>query len=327
MDKLLAKISEFEDRLDSAVTFTLVRFFYAYLVRFVDATGVYLLCVIVFIVANAFPAAPDSAHAIVRGMLRSFSILILSQHTINMTSSRVTSSVGMHASVASMHLATGISMLVLATALPDAMQLHEFTRRSISILLFILTDSSSSLVASIDFGTSTIFPCVLAISVLHTRRKQATAGCWTHVVKLVDMLVVNILILSLVAPTERVDVQVGFLLIVLFCLDVLRTMDQLFEESRNYAVWKIAQQLYVIYSRFGISQEILFVCSVLVLLLQCVSPTQSNATLEVVFLMSVNQLLASIRQVIGVRYESGEFTLLVFYVIFIHMSQKILFRQ
>ena len=132
MDTLVAKINEFEDRLDSAITFTLVRFFYAYLIRFVDAIGVYMLCVIVFIVANAFPDTPDSAHAIVWGMLRNFSILILSQHAMNITSDRVTSSVGMHASVASMHLATGISILVLVTALPDAMQMHEFTRRSIS---------------------------------------------------------------------------------------------------------------------------------------------------------------------------------------------------
>ena len=116
-------------------------------------------------------------------------------------------------------------------------------------------------------------------------------------------------------------------MIVLFCLDVLRTMDQLFEESRNYAVWKIAQQLSIIYSGFGIPQVLLFVCSVLVLMTQCVSPMQSNTTLEVVFLMFVNQLLASIKQMIGVRYETGVFTLLVFYVIFIHMSQKILFRH
>ena len=326
MDTLAAQIHEFEDRLDSAITFTLVRFFYAYLIHFLDSTGVYALCVIVFIVANAFPDAPDCAHAIVSGMLRNFSILILSQHATNMTSDRVTSSVGMHASVASMHMATGISILVLATALPDAIQNHEFTRRSISILLFILTDSSSSLVASIDFGTNTIFLCVLAISILHTRQKHVI-GCWTHVVKLVDMLVVNILILSLNAPSERVDVQVGLLLIVLFCLDVLRTVDQLFEESRNYAVWKIASQLSQIYSGFGIPQEILFVCSVLVLMTQYVSPMQSNATLEIVCLMSVNQLLASIQQMIGVRYDSGDFTLLVFYVIFIHMSQKILFRR
>lgn len=325
-----------ETRLDTAITFTLVRFFYEFLLKMTDSDSVYYLCYLVFLVSfyitNAL-ASSVTAMKLVWEMFQNFSMMTFSQNLTRTATGYLDASSSMHWSTWLMHLASGFSLLVLITVLPRTLAASAFTRRSISLLLYMLTDSTSSILVAMNLGSSTLFMCILSIAILRHFSTTGRSGSLVHLFKLLNMIVVNMLILTILHTDTRnnsVDVQVTLLVIVIFGMDALRQMDPLVEDSRNYAVWKVSQQLFVIYSRYGFEDLVLIYCSMLAILTQSsiirsapVDSKHATTATEIALLMAVNQILSSLESSIESRNNSGEFTLLIFYIILIHTTQQV----
>ena len=329
MSVLWEHVRGVEDRLDSTITFTLVRFFYEFLSEFTDTEGIYYLCFVVFVLSSGAPRVfknTSEAQGMVWDMVQNFSIMIFSQNLTRSATGYVDASSRMHWSTATTRLTAGVSILIMISALPASFVRQSFTQRSVSLLLYMLTDATSDVISSIDFGTHIAFVSVLSMALLKGRRVRHRT--MTYVIKLVNMIIVNILIVSITSPDQRntnVDVDAAMLVVVVYVMDSIRQIDNLFEDSRNYAVWKVSQQLFVIYSRYEIDDVILIQCSIIFLLLQGLVAESSSTLTEVALLMAVNQILSSINTSISSRNDSGQFTLLVFYIILIHTMQKVLF--
>ena len=318
MTSVWTQIKDVEDRLDTTITFTLVRFFYEFLLKMTDSDSVFYLCFIVFLIsshATTTLADSMSASKIVWEMIQNFSMMTFSQNLTRTATGYLDASTSMHWSTWSTHLASGFSLLILITVLLKTIAASSFTRRSVSLLLYMLTDSTSSILTTVNLGTSTVFVCVLSIAVLRRQARTWRDSSMVHVLKLFNMLVVNMLILSILdtdARNNSVDVQAALLVIVVFGMDVLRQMDSLVEESRNYAVWKVSQQLFVIYTRYQFEDLVLIYCSVIAILLQgsvfsqLVAAAQHASTAtEIALLMAVNQILSSLEGSIASRNSSG----------------------
>jgi hypothetical protein len=333
MDAIWTQIKDVEDRLDTTITFTLVRFFYEFLLKLSDQESVFYLCFIVFLISSyANTILPDSTSApkMVWEMFQNFSMMTFSENLTRTATGYLDASSSMHWSTWSTHLASGFALLILITVLPQTLAAATFTRRSVSLVLYMLTDSTSSILVGANFGSSTLFMCILGIAMLRQYSPSLKTDSMVHVLKLFNMIVVNMLILSIIQTDKRnsnVDVQAALLVFVVFGMDALRQTDPLVDESRNYAVWKVSQQLFVIYSRYGFDDTVLIYFSIITIFFQgCAggdATRHASTATEVALLMAVNQILSSLEGSIASRNNSGEFTLLIFYIILIHTAQRV----
>lgn len=155
---------------------------------------------------------------------------------------------------------------------------------------------------------------------------QVTQHVLLYAFKLIDMITVNIMISSIITlDTKNIqaDVQAGLMVVFLFCVDIIRSYDDVFENARNYAVWKISQQIFGIYRVFQLDNIILLYISVVVVFLDSLFTTKTKTLTEVSLLLAVNQILDSIEVTFVEKNNSGEYTLLLFYVILIHTTQEL----
>lgn len=324
---------QIESRLDSTITFTIVRFFYDFMTRSLAEMEIFFACYLLFLsssLALKVWTRNNSAETIILTMVQNFSAMLISQNLTRSITGYVDAKSGMHVSVSGMRLVAGISMLLSVATLPEYVLQKQFTQTSISLLLYMLTDSSSSILTNIDVGTSVVFVCMLSMAVLRlTKISTTTNPILVYPLKLVNMVIVNLLILSIVSPANHennADVQAVQLLISVFVVDTLGQSDQIFMEARDYAVWKSAQQLYAIYSTFAVDDYIMIYVSVLILLVTRYTLVHSSTLSELILLMSVNQILNSIENVIVFSNYTGDLVLLIFYVMVIHTIKDIVFR-
>lgn len=336
MSEMWEQVREIQDRLDSTITFTLVRFFYDFLASVMDMSGIFYACYILFLMSSAAMSMcyqKDSAGMIIWSMVQNFSMMIFSQNMTLAATGYIDASSRMHLSVSSIRLASGLSILILATVLPETILHKTFTQRSVSLLLYMLTDASSSILISVDFGTNMVYVCILSMAVLKVASVFMNRHTTVYIFKLMNMIVVNIVILALINMDRRhsnTDVRAALLFIVVFLIDTMRSIDGVFEDSRNYAVWKVSQQLFLIYSIIEVDQILLIYISIIFVFVQGMgtrkSTRESNSTLaEIALLMAVNQILTSIQSNLNDGTNKGEFTLLLFYIIIIHTIQQVIF--
>lgn len=328
---LLQQIETLQDRLDTAITFTLVNYFHQTLERNFDVMGVYYLCFLAFIVASGFKHVDgnrDTALSRVCDMTRNFSIMLFVQHASRSTSSDFTATSSMHISAMSIHTAAGYSILILVAIIPKYIINLSFTQRSISLVLYILTDSTSAILNSMKLGINGVFLSLLAIITIKLFSSRLSHPVLYYILRLVDMIIVNILITSISSidtHNTRVDVKAALMIFFLFVVDTIRTYDNLFENARNYAVWKISQQIFLIYHAFGVDDVILMYISIIIVLVESTLTTTSSTLTEVSLLLAVNQILNSIQDQIMSESNSSQYTLLLFYIILIHTTQSVFF--
>lgn len=327
--QLFKHVSEIQDRLDTAITFTLVNFFHDTLKQNIDDLGIYYLCFFAFFCAHAVGVSQkikDTALSHVCNMTQGFSIMVAVQHISRTATSAFGASSHMHSSSMSLHIAAGYSVLLLSAIIPKRFLDTSFSQRSISLLLYILTDSTSQILNSTRLGFNGVLLSLLVIACIKKFSAQLSRPVLVYVLRLIDMITVNIMITSITtidAKNMRVDVQAALMVVFLFCVDTIRSYDGVFENARNYAVWKISQQIFRIYRLFQLDSTILLYISVVVVMLDSLITTKTTTLTEVSLLLAVNQILDSIQVTLAAENNAGEYTLLLFYVILIHTTQEV----
>lgn len=267
-------------------------------------------------------------HVMIDMILR-FDFLILSQNVSNIAAKYASSTAEMHASIISGRIAAGFGILLLVAATPCKFTSLSVVQRSISMILYILTDSTSSIIQSVDVGIS---PGLIGIFSIVVLKKMSVSSIPTmvYVMKGVNMMIVNIFILSIVQDTYTIQEKVTLLLLTVFAIDTMQGSDDILEDSRNYAVWKVAQQLHILYSMYKADPTILVALSVLILYIQSqliVSQTRINSTIvELMLLMTVNEVLSHIEDVMASMNGAGSASLLMMYIIIIYTIKRIMFE-
>lgn len=340
------ELSEMEGRLDSTITFTLVRFLYNLAVSYLQMLDITMLCLVIALVCFILYPTTNSvrkktvsennsqvsqtALEVMIDMVLRFDFLILSQNISDIAAKYASSTAEMHASIISGRIAAGFGILLLVGATPYQFTDLSVTQRSISMILYILTDSTSSIIQSLNVGVSPGLIAILSVIVL----KKISADnkpTLIYVMKGVNMIIVNVFILSIVQDTYNVQEKMALLLLAVFTIDTLQSSDDILADSRNYAVWKTAQQLHTLYSMYKTDSSVLVTLSVFVLYMQTqmmVSNTSINSTIvELLLLMTVNEVLSNIEDVMSSMNGMGSASLLMMYVIIIYTVKRILFHS
>jgi hypothetical protein len=322
---MLDEVREVQARLDSTITFTLVRFLYTFLAARTDAQGVAYVSFVVFVFTSGLTAAfPRGVIAMISAMVQTFSAMVFSQNLTHAATSVFGATVAMHWSLTSTHLAAGVAVLLLLSALPTALAERAFTQRFVGIMLFMLTDATSVVLTAANVGVNAMLASVLSMSLLRRGHATMRRRSLRYVFQLVNMIAVNFAISSLTrAGRDTPDVQAATLLLFVFSMDVVRQFDAVFEEARNYAVWKVSQLLFLVYSRIARDASLLLYISVGVVLAQIVVHVHQSTITEIALLIAVNQILESMWATMEICGDSSQFTLLMLYVILIHTTQTL----
>ena len=352
---IVDELQEMEGRLDSTITFTLVRFLYNLAASYLQMLDITIFCLVVAIVGvnlyafdrrvygyrradqatlkhkSANRSANQSItalHVMIEMVLR-FNFLILSQNISDIAAKYASSTIEMHASIICGRLTAGFGLLLLVSASPPQLTSMAVVQRSISMILYILTDSTSGILQSVDVGVSPGLVGILSMVLLKQIALENDPTV-VYVMKGVNMMIVNVFILSIVNNAYTVQERVALLTLTVFAIDTLQGSDKLLEDSRNYAVWKTAQQLHIIYSVYKTDSTILISLSVLIVYIQSqlvASHTHINSTLvELMLLMSVNEVLGNISNIMQSMNGPESTSLLMMYIIIIYTIKRVVFK-
>lgn len=323
------QFQEIQRRLDSSITYTLVNYFETSLQKTLDSRGIYYACFFTFFSAYVIEylrTGRESQMTQVCEMTKNFSVLVFVQHISNSATSLLGASNTMHPSSMSMHIAMGCSVLILAAIIPHSILDMPLTQNTISLLLFIVTDSVSKILNLIEMGILGVLISLLAIVCIKMFHSRIYSPVMEYILKLLDMIIVNVMIISIASIDKRNiqnDVQAALMIIFLFAIDIVRHYNVVFENARNYAVWKISRQISATYRKFDVDAIALIYLGLVIVILNSFIFSKQTTLAEVSMLITVNQILNSINTRIQEENSAGEFILLIFYIILIHTTQRI----
>jgi len=330
--------SDFVDiatRLDSTINFTLVRFLYMVAREALSNTEIVLAAVTVLVLVNTAGAtAAARRHAYLAAEIAaSLGSGLLGQALINSATSdeRIVRMRLVTPARLAEEFAVTTSMLLLASVVPQRLQAKEYVARALTILLYMYTDATQNVIAQLNFAWSPPFLCALLFVALQRFHVQlARRRTLQYLVKALNMVTLNILITSVGAiNTDAADLHTNtaLLLLTLFLINALTQFSDIFVESRNFAIWKGAQQLFLVYRELGIDSRATFALAVTVVLLHTSGRAaarllwlNSNTLVEIFLLVVVNAIIDELATAtMGVHNMLQAFTLFL-YIIVIHAT-------
>lgn len=170
--------------------------------------------------------------------------------------------------VQTMTVATAV--LVLVSAIPEQVQQSLVVERGVCMLLFLYADAAKTLLLIVD-GVLPTFAALLFYVLMHHHNKElSTRRSTTYVMRGANMVAINFLMRSLATVSgvdHSIEVETVMYLAILFALDAMQQTTDFFAETRDYAVWKASQQLFLAYSAYDVnlvlslSAVAVFVCT------------------------------------------------------------------
>jgi hypothetical protein len=330
--------SDFVDiatRLDSTINFTLVRFLYTVARDLFSNTEIMLAATTMLVLVHTLGfTAPARHHAYLAAEIAaSLGSGLLGQALINSATSderMVHMRIGTPARLAE-EFVVATSMLLLASVVPQHLQAKEYVARALTILLYMYTDATQNAIAQLNFAWSPPFLCALLFVALQRFHKQlARRHTLQYLVKAINMVSINVLITSIGSiNTDAADLHTSTTLLIttLFLINALTELSDIFIESRNFAIWKGAQQLFLVYDELGVDSRATFALAVAVVLLHTSTKSaarllwlNSNTLVEIFLLVVVNAIIDELATAtMGVHNMLQAFTLFL-YIIVIHAT-------
>lgn len=327
-------VKQISGRLDSTIMFTLIRFVYNMLKLTLDQHEIILFTFVVIVFIKKLDAViSDKALGVVNKLVTDIGSAVLSQAVVEMAVSHG-QILGDSASVSSKALQNFIAVtgvLILATVLPDSFRQYPYVARCITLLLYMYTDAMQGIVANIDLDSFIIYVCVFLYILLHRYQDWlARNQTLQYLTRAMTMLTVNVLQTSIVTTdvklgvTVSMSVQAILLCLALFFIDTLAQIAPTFSDSRNYAMWKGAQQLHALYDTLGIDFNVTVAISLIALWTRRLW-TQSNSTIvELSMLVLINVALSILSSYISNTFTPDKSVILFMYVEIIHIFQQVL---
>lgn len=330
--------SDFVDiatRLDSTINFTLVRFLYTVTREQLSNAEIVLAAVSLLLVVHTVGAtAAAREHAYLAAEIAaSLGSGLLGQALINAATSNeriVHMQLGTPARLAE-EFAVATCMLLLASVVPQRLQTKEYVARALTILLYMYTDATQNAIAQLNFAWSPPFVCALLFVGLQRFHAQlARRQTLQYLVKAFNMVSINILITSVSSVNpDAADLytDTALLLLTLFLVNALTGFSDIFLEGRNFAIWKGAQQLFLVYREVGVDSRVTFALAVAVVLLHSSGQAaarllwfNSSTLVEIFLLVVVNAIIDELATAtMGVHNMLQAFTLFL-YIITIHAT-------
>ena len=332
----LQDLGQIGSRLDSTIHFTLIRFIYQVLSHKLSNAEIILIMITCLFFLSTKSKEFLQAHVVlIVDVLESLSSGLLGQALINIATSNevILQPQIQHPAKLFEEFAMVTSMLFFASIIPHHLQKKEYINRAITILLYMYTDATQSIVNRLAFKWTAGFVCVLIFVSLH-RCDHILCQTKTlqYFVKAINMVVVNIVLTSVSkidVDSSDVHTQTVLLLLFLFFVDSLSHLIPVLQESRNFAIWKGAQMLFVVYNELNVQPILTFLMAILVVMVHTVILTwipsiqkQQTAIIEVFLLVVVNVVIDQLGDYTMKVYSVENSLLLFIYILSIHAFSR-----
>jgi|TARA_B100001094_G_scaffold149720_1_gene144903 hypothetical protein len=319
-------------RLDSAINFTLIRFIFKTLQMVLSNHEIILVNASLLLFINTTFASSLLLNVnVILTVVASLSSGLIAQALINTaTSNEILASMTINQSSRLLEQFTvTTAMLLFASIIPGQLQRKEYVSRAITILLYMYTDATQNIVNQLNFGWSPPFLCVLICILLHKNQEYLEQRkTLQYIVKALNMVAINILLTSVTTiDTNASDLHTStaFLIVTLFSIDALMQLSVSFTEGRNYAIWKGAQQLFLVYQELQIDPIVTFVLACVFVILHTTSiqiisilHLQNNTILEIFLLIVVNVIIDQLQSKALSVFNIENGFVLILYIIAIH---------
>jgi hypothetical protein len=337
MASIMQDLHGIETRLDSVITFALIRFVHSILRLFLDETETFLVSTIAVLTITLLLHFLSKQRSASRNMLQlilNILVMVLSQTVINLaTQNKRVMRLGddvfgvlLEGFVATTCLLVLVSLASYAFSSVDAVS------RSTSLLLFIYADATEYVISILRLDTVSalsISILVYTVFLVYTSASEINFTL-TYLLRGLNMVCINITLRSFIQLDTHyigIEKQSFVLVLVLFLVDGFSIIVPKLAEARDYAIWKGSQKLFFVIKILDPKPDIiLFVCIALLYS----KPLWHNlltAVYELSLLVVLNVVLDLASDYIENAYSVDKAILLFTYVIMIQTLSGLVFLR
>ena len=324
---VIEEIRDIGGRLDGVISFTIIRFIYAVCIQHLRNVEVALFGIIVSIVCSSALQLSrlSAASRIVGELMRKISLLVVAQALVSV--------IGIDATVAytdesppqlvMQSLTVLTCILILSSVVPTAFRGSELVQRLVTLLLFVYADASESLFRIVEDGIIPTLACLLLYVCMHHYSSEVKAHqSLTYITRALNMVSINFILRSLASLSRRqsasLPVQTVLYIVVLFIVDTVSHLSCIFNESRDYAMYKVSQQLFRMYAAWEVDFVLSMAGSILVLATRDAWSDNTQLVFQLVVLVFVSVVLDAASGFLQSSASVDKSVLLFVYVICIH---------
>ena len=323
---VVEELRDIAGRLDIMISYTIIRFVYALCLVYLANTEIVLfgtICGIVF-TAAVHSHSISNATRIVSELMRKTSLLVMAQALIGMlgvgTGMAYDASSSVLFVMQSMTVVTCI--LILLSVIPQYCQQSEVVSRCVTLLLYVYADATESLFRVVEDGLVPTLVCLLLYVAMHNYHAVVQRQhSLTFLMRAFNMVAINFILRSLSALSRdatTLAVQTVLYIVVLFVVDAVSHISTIFTETRDYAMWRVSQQLFLVYSSYNADLVLTMAGCILVLTTRNFWSDNTQLVFQLVLLVTVSVVLDAASQFLHASASMDKCVLLFVYVVVIH---------
>jgi len=319
-----------EQRIDSVITFALIGFVHRIARTVLQEDELALVAGNALVLLHFLPTKTQSSSVI--QMTQKITVMVFSQAVINVVSQNdaLLQLHSPHYSILLRAFTITTCLLVLMSLLSYAFRTVDAVQRSMTLLLYIYADATEFIIAQLRLGG--LLGALLGIFVYLTSRVYAQRNelsfAILYIFRALNMVCINIVLQAIVdvnATYIGMEYQAGVLVLVLFIIDALSVVMPALRESRDYAVWKSSQKLFLLVNAVDVSTDTLLFACLVVLSTKPLWHSLLTSVYELALLVIINVILQLASDYIDQAYSIDKAVLLFIYIIIIHESSGLVF--
>lgn len=329
---IMTDLLKIEERIDSVITFALIRFVHEIGRSVLSEVDLALASGILLVVLGVLPRVAH-VQQIVK-LCRQIVVMVFSQSAINIvTQNQLVINLNLPRFDILMQAFTVTTcMLVLMSLLAYSFRDVDAVRRSMTLLLYIYADATEFIVNTLDLGGMLASTLAIFVYLVFRGYKSQLAGNFTllYIMRAFNMVCINLILQSIVdvdANYVGVQFQSAVLIIVLFFIDALSVVMPALNEARDYAVWKSSQKLFYVVQTLQVDTEVLLFACFFVICSKPLWHTMLTSVYELALLVVINVLLELASNYIDRAHSVDKAILLFIYVIVIHEASGLVFSE
>ena len=319
-----------EQRIDSVITFALIGFVHRIARTVLQEDELALVVGNALVLLHFLPAKTQLSSIV--NMIKKITVMVFSQAVINVVSQNdaLLQLHSPHYSILLRAFTITTCLLVLMSLLSYAFRTVDAVQRSMTLLLYIYADATEFIIAQLKLGG--LLGALLGIVVYLMSRvyaqKNKLSFALLYIFRALNMVCINIVLQAIVdvnAIYIGMEFQAGVLVLVLFIIDALSVVMPGLAESRDYAVWKSSQKLFLLVNAIDVSTDTLLFACLVVLSTKPQWHSLLTSVYELALLVIINVILQLASDYIDQAYSVDKAVLLFIYIIIIHESSGLVF--
>lgn len=338
MTTILEDLQGIEVRLDSVITFALIRFVHSILALFFSEIEIFVLCSIVLLmvtlVLRVVFTTPKSALYKMLKLTSNIVVMVLSQSVINLMTQnkRILKLRDTHLGLLLESFVATTCLLVLLSLFTHIFHDVDAVQRSMNLLLFIYADATEFVIGALKIdalSSLSLSVLVYTFFIVYTN-SQHTQFSLVYLLRGLNMVCMNVILRSFVQLDVEylgLEKQAFVLVLVLFLIDSFTQLVPKLNEARDYAIWKGSQKLFLVITYLELPPDTILFVTIALLYSKPLWNKMLTAVYELALLVILNIILDLASEYIATAYTVDKAILLFTYVMIIQTVSGLVFMS